>query len=56
MSGDFISLEKYRVISSPMQLNITVIIGTLIELNQANKYQWTSVLWSSDAAPHANLR
>lgn len=32
-------LENYRVTSSPMiQLNSTVIIGTLIELNQANKW------------------
>lgn len=29
--------KEYRVTSSPIQLNTTVIIGTLIELNQANK-------------------
>lgn len=32
-------LEKYRVIFSSMQLNTIVRIGTLIELNQANKCQ-----------------
>lgn len=34
-------LEKYRVTSSPGQLNVTLVIGSSIELNQANKRRWT---------------
>ena len=34
-------VEKYRVTSSPDQLNVTLVIGSFIELNQANKRRWT---------------
>lgn len=52
-------LEKYRVTSSPDQLNVTLVIGSSIELNQANKHvagRIAPLILRRSFLPHGNLR